>query len=218
MLLEALNFYGIKIPTLCHHDGLTPYGACRLCVCELAWSKDGRSKLVTACTYPVKEGMWIRTHSRRVMKTRKMLIELLVARCPSSKTLQDLASEYGVTKVRFKLKHDDCILCGLCVRMCEEQMTGRAIGFVGRGKYRRVSTPFDMKSEECRLCGGCIYICPVCQLRCQGPDADTALCNSCLTLQPTCLEVYEDANCYMADAGCGTCIRPESSKKVKKKE
>ena len=217
-LLEAIKFYGIKIPTLCYHEGLSPYGSCRLCVVEVSWEKDGRSRLVTSCTYPVREGIWVRTHSTRVMKARKMLIELLIARCSTSKILQDLAAEYGVSKIRFKLKHDDCILCGLCVRMCEEQMQGHAIGFVGRGKNRRISTPFDMKSEECRLCGGCIYICPACQLRCQGPEPPTDICGACMTLSPTCLDVYDDAKCYMVDVGCGTCVRPESIKKEKKKE
>ena len=115
----------------------------------------------------------IRTHSQRVIKTRKMLVELLVAKCPTSKVLQDLAAELGVSRVRFKPKNEDCILCGLCVRMCKEQMDAQAIGFTSRGVKKKITTPFDAKSEKCRTCGACIWICPACQLRCQGPDPPT---------------------------------------------
>ncbi len=140
-----------------------------------------------------------------------------MARCSSSKTIQDLASKYGVQKVRFELKHDDCILCGLCVRMCREQMRSGAIDFINRGKDIKITTPFDIKSELCRTCGGCIYICPACQSRCEGPDATEAVCGRCLNISPTCLENYDDAQCFMSESGCGTCVR-EPKKKVKVKE
>ena len=116
-ILDAAKFYGANIPTLCHYEGLSPYGSCRLCVVEKG--KGDKSKLVVSCIHQVKEGLKVRTHSQRVIKTRKMLVELLVAKCPTSKVLQDLAAGLGVTKVRFKPKNEDCILCGLCVRMCE---------------------------------------------------------------------------------------------------
>lgn len=208
-LLETLNFFGINIPTLCHMDGLTPYGVCRLCVVEVG--KGDWSKLVTSCTHPVKEGLVVRTHSERVIRTRKMLVELLLSKVPSSKTLQDLAAKMGIRKVRFKEQKEDCILCGLCVRMCKEQMGSGAIGFVGRGTDRKITTPFDMKSDICRQCGGCIYICPACQLRCMGSKAEGAVCGSCQTLQPSCLDHYDDVQCFMSETGCGTCVR-ESSK------
>ena len=163
-ILETAKFYGIDIPTLCHDDGLTPYGACRLCIVEVGEGKN--AKLVSSCTSPAQEGLRVRTHSRRVMIARKMIIELMIARCPNSKTVQDLAVEYDVQRVRFKLKHEDCILCGLCVRMCKEQMMAGAIDFVGRGKDRRITTAFDEKSDDCRFCGGCMYICPICERRC----------------------------------------------------
>jgi len=214
-ILEAAKFYGVSIPTLCHYDGLSDYGACRLCVVEIG--KGDRTKLVASCLYPVKEGLVVRTHSQRVIKARKMLVELLVARCPSSKVLQDLASSMGIEKVRFKPKYDDCILCGLCVRMCEEQMDAKAIGFVGRGVNRRITTPFDIKSEKCRTCGACIWICPVCQLRCQGPEADTVLCSGCLNFSPPCVDIYEDAMCYMDP--CVACVQDkEVDKKIVKKK
>jgi len=204
-LLETAEFYGIDIPTLCHYDGLSPYGVCRLCVVEIGTGE--QAKLVTSCTHPVKEGLNVRTHSNRVIQTRKMLVELLLSKCPSSKTLQDLAAKMGVQEVRFPIKNEDCILCGLCVRVCEEQMMAKAIGFASRGTDRKITTPFDIKSDECRTCGACIYICPVCQLRCQGADAPGAVCGGCLNVTPTCLEHYDDAQCFMSESACGTCIR-----------
>ncbi len=194
-LLEAAKFYGMEIPTLCYNEGLSPYGACRLCLVEIG--PPGRTRLVSSCTYPAREGLLVRTHSEKVIKTRKLLIELYLATCPSSKVIQDLASSHGVTKMRFKQKHADCILCGLCVRMCEEQMQAKAIGFVDRGESRRISTPFNKKSEDCRLCGACMYICPVCQARCQGPQEESPICNACLNLSPPCLDHFDDAMCFL---------------------
>ena len=193
-ILDAAKFYGANIPTLCHFEGLEPYGSCRLCTVEIG--KDDKSKLVVSCIYPVKEGLMVRTHSPRVVKARKMLVELLVARCPTSKVLQDLAAELGVTKVRFKPKNDNCILCGLCVRICKEQMNAEAIGFVSRGVKRTITTPFNQKSEKCRTCGACQWICPACQLRCDGPDPPTTLCGGCLNFSPPCVDKYEDILCY----------------------
>ncbi len=211
-ILDTARFYGLEIPTLCYHDGLSVFGGCRLCLVEIG--EGSRAKLVTSCTYPVEEGLVVHTDTKRVIAARRMMIELMLSVAPYSKKIQDLASKFGVTQVRFKLRNEECILCGLCVRMCAEQMDGRAIGFQNRGFRRKISTPFDIRSEECRLCGGCIYICPACQLRCQGPEAETAVCNACLTLDPTCLDFYNELQCWMYDAGrCGTCVREAPEKK-----
>jgi bidirectional [NiFe] hydrogenase diaphorase subunit len=208
-LLETTKFYGLEIPTLCYNEGLSPYGGCRLCLVEIG--EPGKSKLVTSCTYPSEPGLVVRTDSKRVVAARRMMIELMLSTAPNSKQIQDLASQFGVTQVRFTPRNEECVLCGLCVRMCAEQMDGRAIGFQQRGYKRKISTPFDLRSEECRLCGGCIYICPACQLRCQGPNAETVLCNGCLTMDPTCLDHYDDLQCWMYDAGrCGTCVREKA--------
>ena len=144
-----------------------------------------------------------------------MVIELLLSVSPGSKVIQDLATKFGVQKMRFQAKHKDCILCGRCVRMCAEQMMGKAIGFVGRGQNRRIATPFDMTSEECRRCGGCMYICPVCTARCQGWDAKNPVCGNCLSMTPTCADVYGDYTCYMGPTGsCGTCVPRKADKKA----
>lgn len=212
-ILDAARFYGLEIPTLCYHEGLTPYGGCRLCVVEIGSGE--KARIVSSCTYPLEPDLHVRTDTKRVVAARRMMIELMIAMAPKSKVLQDLASAYGVTKVRFEPRNEECVLCGLCVRMCKEQMDGKAIGFQQRGYKKRISTPFDMKSEQCRLCGGCLYICPACQLRCQGPSAETTLCNACLTMEPTCLDHYDELQCWMYDAGrCGTCVREKSERLI----
>jgi bidirectional [NiFe] hydrogenase diaphorase subunit len=196
-ILEAAQFIGFPIPTLCHMEGLTPYGACRLCVVEIG---DGdKARLVSSCTYPAEEGMKVRTASARVVQARKMVIELMLASCPQSKVIQDLASAHNVRQQRFRQEHEDCILCGRCVRMCQEQMMAHAIGFSGRGEHRDLGTPFNTKSEVCRLCGGCIYVCPACQLRCTYSDPDKVICGGCANLSPSCIEVnnFDEMMCYM---------------------
>jgi len=196
-LLEAAKFYGFPIPTLCHMEGLSPYGACRLCVVEIG--EGPKAKLVSSCTYPAQEGLTVRTSSSRVVRARKMILELLLASCPQSKVIQDLASAHDVRQQRFKQEYETCILCGLCARMCKEQMMANAIGFRGRGEHRSIGTPFDIKSEKCRLCGGCIYVCPACQLRCTYTQPEEAICAGCANLSPPCLakEQFDDMMCYM---------------------
>ena len=206
-LLEAARFFGFPIPTLCHMEGLTPYGACRLCIVEIG--EGPKAKLVSSCTYPAQEGLTVRTASARVVRARKMVLELLLASCPQSKTIQDLASFHNVRQQRFRQEHEDCILCGLCVRMCEQQMMAKAIGFRGRGESRGIGTPFDLRSEQCRLCGGCMYVCPACQLRCTYTEPDKAVCGGCANLSPPCVESerFDDMMCYMSP-----CVACESGK------
>ncbi|MDT8274081.1 MAG: 2Fe-2S iron-sulfur cluster-binding protein [Desulfomonilia bacterium] len=196
-ILEAARFFGFPIPTLCHHEGLSPYGACRLCVIEIG--EEPRTKVVSSCTYPVENGLKVRTASERVLRARRMIIELLLASCPQSKIIQDLASAHGVSHQRFRQEYEDCIMCGLCVRVCSEQMMAKAIGFRGRGTTRSIGTPFDAQSDVCRLCGACMYICPACQLRCTFNEPEKAVCNACANLQPSCIEQdrFHDMMCYM---------------------
>ncbi len=196
-LLEAAKFLGLPIPTLCHMEGLTPYGACRLCVVEVG--DPPNSRLVTSCTYPAEEGLKVRTASARVLRARKMIVELLLASCPQSKTIQDIAAALDVRQQRFRQENEDCILCGRCVRMCAEQMVAGAIGFTGRGQERSIGTPFDSTSEVCRLCGACMYVCPVCELRCTYNEPEKAICGGCANLAPPCVDKpqFDDMMCYM---------------------
>jgi len=196
-ILEAAQFLGFPIPTLCHMEGLSPYGACRLRVVEIGEGE--HSRLVSSCTYPAVEGLSVRTASTKVIRARRMVIELLLASCPQSKVIQDIASAHDVRQQRFRQEHEDCILCGLCVRMCKEQMMAKAIGFRNRGEKRSLGTPFDIRSEECRLCGGCMYVCPACQLRCTFTEPDKAICGGCANISPPCVkkEQFADMMCYM---------------------
>lgn len=197
MLMEAIRGAGISIPSLCAHESVSRSGACRLCVVEIG--EGPRARLVSSCTYPVEEGLKVRTASSRVLKARRMILELLLATCPQSKVIQDLASKHEIRQQRFRQEYEDCILCGLCVRMCEQQMMAKAIGFRGRGHARSIGTPFDIKSDVCRLCGGCMYICPACQLRCTYSDPTKAICGGCANLGPPCVkkEQFDDMMCYM---------------------
>ncbi len=194
-VLEAARFLGIPIPTLCHDDGLTPYGACRLCVVEVG--KPPASKLQSACTLRADDGLIVNTHSARVERARQLLLELYVATSPQSKTIQDLASRYGVADVRLSPKFEDCLQCGKCVRICNEQMMAGAIGFAYRGPRRKVMSPFHPQSEVCRHCGACLYICPVVELRCHGAQPEITLCSGCLNFAPACLSYHDHAMCFL---------------------
>ncbi len=202
-LLEAARFMGFPVPTLCCMEGLSPYGACRLCVVEIG--EGPKAKLVSSCTYRAEEGLKVRTASSRVIRARRMILELMLASCPQSKTIQDLAAAHGVRQQRFKQEYEDCILCGLCVRVCAEQMMAKAIGFRNRGEKRSIGTPFDVKSDVCRLCGACMYVCPACQLRCTYSEPEKAICGGCENLSPPCLEKekFDDMMCYISS--CVAC-------------
>jgi heterodisulfide reductase subunit A len=163
-VLEVAQEAGINIPTLCYHKALTPYGACRLCLVEIVGG--ARLSIVTSCVYPAQEGLMIETDTERVKKTRKIILELLLARSPDSQKLKELAKENGVIQTRIrKTKTDDCILCGLCIRMCRERMGQSVIGFINRGNERIVGPPFDKTSPICMGCGACAFICPTAAIK-----------------------------------------------------
>jgi len=156
-ILQVAEKFGVDIPTLCHHKALEPGGMCRLCTVELF---DGRRKrYVTACNYPIWEGMEVNTDSEEVHYGRKLIVELLLARCPEVPLLQNLAAQYGIEEPRFEKETDTCILCGLCVRTCEK-MGANAISLTGRGVDMKVDTPFHIQTEACIACGACATVCP----------------------------------------------------------
>lgn len=182
-LLSAMRRAGIKVPTLCHMQDLFPSGACRMCVVEV----EGQRGLVPSCAFPVAEGMKVKTHSPRAVRARKTIVELLLANHPDDCLycvrngdcqLQALAEELGVRTRRFsgaRTRHhidasspsiirdpEKCILCGKCVRTCEEIQGVAAIDFVGRGSKTVVGTFFDegLNLSSCINCGQCIMVCP----------------------------------------------------------
>ena len=163
-IYEALQHQsGIgNIPALCYHPSVRPYGACRLCTVEVSEDEGKSFRFVASCLYPVKEGIIVKTNTERVRKLRKGILELLLARCPNTQIIQELAGEYGVEKPRFAMGDHDCILCGLCVRACQEIIGKSAISLVNRGIYKEVAAPFYAYElgEECIGCGDCAFVCP----------------------------------------------------------
>lgn len=157
-VLQAAQSAGIDIPTLCHHEKLTPLGACRLCTVEIV--KGQRSRLVTSCVYPVEDGLEVKTESEPVIKVRKMLLEMMWSRAPGVQAIRDYGIRYGVDKNKFDVEPTCCILCGLCVRYCSEVKKKNFIGFVGRGTERQVMFLPEADFNECLKCGECYGICP----------------------------------------------------------
>ncbi len=182
-ILAALRKQGVHVPTLCHMEKLPPSGACRLCVVEV----EGFPNLVPACSYPVAAGMKIRTRSPRVLSARKMIVELLLSGHPDDCLycarnggcdLQRLSQEMGIRQrigvprksdkemdvsgASIIRNPDKCILCGKCVRVCEEIQGVAAIDFIARGSRAYIGTAFDegLNVSSCVNCGQCILVCP----------------------------------------------------------
>ncbi len=187
-ILEVLRREGISVPTLCHMPELFPTGACRMCVVEV----EGQRNLVPSCAFPAAAGMKIKTHSPRVLRARKTIVELLLSNHPDdclycirngNCELQGLAEELGVRQRRYAGKKDSyhidtsspsivrdpskCILCGRCVRVCEEIQGVSALDFTGRGSKTVVGTAFrqGLNVSSCINCGQCVMVCPTGALR-----------------------------------------------------
>lgn len=182
-ILEVARENDIYIPTLCHDDRLSEFGGCRLCLVDI----EGKRKLETSCSTKIKEGMVIKTHTEEIEAIRKEIIDLLVSNHPMDCLtcdkvgfcdLQDFAYDYGIKEGSYKgdkttyaidsfnpvMERDQskCILCGKCVRVCDEIQITNAIEFVGRGFDSHVTTAFNdpLNYDNCRLCGQCISVCP----------------------------------------------------------
>ena len=159
-LLEACREHNIDVPTLCFHPALEPYGACRLCVVEVS-SQGRRPRLVASCVYPCEEGAQVRTDSPVVQKSRRVTAELMLAGSSGSPEIVALAQQLGVKEVRYQLPDENaCVLCGLCVRACNEIVGVSAISVIRRGIAKKVSAPFEVTSSRCIGCGTCVLICP----------------------------------------------------------
>jgi len=167
-ILEAADRFNITIPTLCHHENLTPLGSCRLCTVEVI--VNGISKLTTACTFPVEQGIEVRTTSQKALEARRLAAELLLAKCPTSAKIKSLAQEIGVAKPRIKVREEDCILCELCVRTCREIVGRQALKFINRGLNQRVEPRIDFSPDMCIGCGSCAYVCPTGAIKMEDKD------------------------------------------------
>lgn len=165
-LLEVIRHYGFEVPSLCHHHAVEPCGACRVCLVSVT-DPSGKTKLATSCNYQVREGLDVVTDSEEIRRNRAMVLELMLTES-SAPEVKKLAAQYGVTESRFaseetkKLaeERDGCILCGLCVRVCEEVVEVSALNFMGRGDKRDVGTPYLETPQACIACGSCAYVCP----------------------------------------------------------
>ena len=179
-LLEAVRKAGEYLPTLCHMEGLPPYGACRLCLVELInnENRDQEPQVVAACAYPVENGQEIATNGPLALGVRRMMLEFMLARCPESEVIQDLAAEAGLTSTRFSTNGDSgelCILCGLCYRVCKELVGAAAIGIVNRGPEREVNSPFMVHSDSCIGCRACAAVCPTGAIHIEDIDGQRVL-------------------------------------------
>ncbi len=179
-VLEAAQKLGIPIPTLCHDDRLKPFGACRLCIVEIG----GLPKPVTSCTTPATDGMVVKTNSEKLHRLRRTTVELLLSDHPNDCMvcissgeckLQELAYLYGIRENRFvgemrdhnrvdvnpfiTREQNKCVMCGLCVRVCEEVQGVGAIGYAERGFEAKIIPPFG-RDLDCEFCGQCVSICP----------------------------------------------------------
>ncbi len=212
-LLWLLRDLGVRVPTLCHDDRLTPYGGCRLCVVD---RRDGNRGLISACSTPVEEGMVVRTRTPEIVESRRQQLQLLLLNhrldCPVCERngdcrLQDLVYEIGVpdddlpfdastkpldhTSPIITRDPDKCIVCGRCVRLCEEVQGVAAIGFVNRGLELGVET-FDGRPLDCEFCGQCVNACPVGALTARTDDSKI----------PVWLRESTTTTCGFCSCGC----------------
>ena len=185
-ILQAARSAGIPIPTLCDHEKLSPYGACRVCTVEAEAGE--RTTLVAACQHPAEKGQQIRTRSEKIDRIRKVLLEQMLAHAPDSEQLKALGDIYGADPDRFEKEANFCILCGLCVRYCAEVKQKHAIGFFERGSKREIAFIPEVAVKECWDCKECFPLCPTSALQAayvlteallEPPEAAAAGCGGC---------------------------------------
>ncbi len=158
-ILNAARQMGVSIPTLCNYRGLSPYGACRVCLVEIETPR-GR-QMVASCSHPVEGELVVHTETEPVRETRRTILELLLAQAPESRELAEFAAKLGVESTPFEPQAGSkCILCGLCTRVCNELMGRGAINLFGRGVDREVRTAYEEPTDQCQACGACVFVCP----------------------------------------------------------
>lgn len=158
-ILENLKDLNIAVPTLCYHEELSSFGACRLCTVEI--KANGKWQLAASCETVVENGMEVKTDSKKVQESRKLAAQLLYYKYPTTAVVRDVASKLGVDVSDAKAGDNDCILCGLCVRACGEVVEVSALTFRDRGLGRDIDEPeIEFNPNRCIGCGSCAYVCP----------------------------------------------------------
>ena len=203
-ILEVCRENGIDVPTLCYHPALKPYGACRLCVVELLGDRHP-SRLVASCTYPCQEGLRVMTDSPMVTKNRRVTVELLLASAHRTPEIVAVAAELGVQEPRYLLPEaDSCVMCGLCVRACDEIVGVRAISMINRGISKQASPPFSRASASCISCGTCVLLCPTGRLRLGDVSGSHLPIHSFADYQPFYCQLCDDAAQIPTNGSSGT--------------
>jgi heterodisulfide reductase subunit A len=219
-ILQAAKFLDIKIPTLCYHPLIKPFAACRVCVVETK-TKWG-DELVPSCQVACRDGMVVNTNNQHVLKARRFILEMMLARWPNVPILRKYAEEAGLKAPRFTSalkdeRQDACILCGLCVRACDEVVGASAISFAERGIQRRVATPFNLESEACIACGACALVCPTSHIKFEVEDykgktpefllgPNTAIYVPTLQAVPRVPVIDAESCIHFKTEGCQKCV------------
>jgi NADH dehydrogenase/NADH:ubiquinone oxidoreductase subunit G len=226
-VLDAARSAAIPIPTLCHHEALEPWGGCRLCLVDVrtkGWT--GEPKMVVSCMFPVEEGLSVQTSTERVVATRKVVLDLLLARCPETPLVQQLAREHGIERTTYQENPEptDCILCGLCTRVCDH-IGVSAISTVNRGAGKEVAPPFHEAPPDCIGCLACAEVCPTDCIPYTTSDYSRTIWDKTFEMVrcPTCgrAHITRDQGAFYAGRGgvpesyfatCDACKRVELSK------
>ncbi len=232
-VFEVAKAAGIAIPSLCYHPAVTPYGACRLCLVET--KQRGRTRVVVSCCFPAREGLEVVSNSEKVLRARRGVMELILARAPENEYRKDMAAAMGVKGGRLPtVTHSqrDCVLCGLCVNVCREVIGASAISFAQRGVNRAVAAPFLQPSEACIGCGACVAVCPVGTISLRWHEDEVEIspfktrvklqkcaeCGATVGSLPLTARIQKKVGAKLADAAtlCDRCKRKRLAKAVAK--